>query len=97
MGAASAAAAIGFINMLGNLGGSVGPTVMGATFSNRHYATGLFIMAAFPLVSVAMILLVGHLRRDRLRTAREEPRHPLAPPIATDQIQVGKDQIRGAP
>jgi len=72
MGAASAAAAIGFINMIGNLGGFVGPTVFGALATEKMYATGLYVLSAFPFVSVGVILLVGHLRRDKLAAARAE-------------------------
>ncbi len=91
MGAASAAAAIGFINMIGNLGGFVGPTVFGAAASKKMYATGLFILSAFPMVSVAVILLVGHLRRDKLRAAQEEGHGapaPVAAAPAGDGIRV---------
>jgi ACS family tartrate transporter-like MFS transporter len=71
MGAASAAAAIGFINMIGNLGGSVGPTVFGWAASRKFYAMGLYILSVFPLLSSAVILIVGYVRRDNLRANRE--------------------------
>jgi MFS family permease len=67
MGAAGAAAAIGFINMIGNLGGSVGPTVLGSYVEQKKFAEGLFVLSIFPLLSVALILLVGYLRSDRLK------------------------------
>jgi len=72
MGAAAAAAAIGFINMLGNLGGSVGPTIFGSFLANKLYAPGLYVLGAFPLGSVAVILFVGWMRRDRIEAARHE-------------------------
>jgi ACS family tartrate transporter-like MFS transporter len=72
MGAAAAAAAIGFINMLGNLGGSVGPTIFGAFSDQKRYAEGLFLLSVFPLGSVAVILFVGWLRRDRIAASRAE-------------------------
>jgi len=72
MGAAAAAAAIGFINMLGNLGGSVGPTIFGSFLANKLYAPGLYVLGAFPLGSVAVILFVGWIRRDRIAAARQE-------------------------
>jgi sugar phosphate permease len=72
MGATAAASAIGFINMIGNLGGSVGPTLFGEAADKREYARGLFTLAPFPLVAVAIILLVGYLRRDRLRASRTQ-------------------------
>lgn len=71
MGAAAAAAAIGFINMIGNLGGFVGPTLFGDAAKEGEYARGLYTLAPFPLVSVAVILLIGYLRRDRLRASRQ--------------------------
>lgn len=70
MGAAAAAAAIGFINMIGNLGGFVGPTLFGEAAKKGEYARGLLTLAPFPFASMLIILLVGYLRRDRLRAAR---------------------------
>jgi nitrate/nitrite transporter NarK len=70
MGAAAAASAFGFINMIGNLGGFVGPSLFGAAAAQKEYARGLYTLAPFPLVSVAIILLIGYLRRDRLQASR---------------------------
>ncbi|MGL4554978.1 MAG: MFS transporter [Gemmataceae bacterium] len=74
MGAASAAAAIGFINMLGNLGGFFGPTLIGGLIGDAakegKYARGLFTLAPFPLVSMLIILFIGYMRRDKLAAAR---------------------------
>jgi ACS family tartrate transporter-like MFS transporter len=71
LGAAAAASAIGFINMIGNLGGFVGPVLVGESAEGQtSFATSLFILAPFPLFSVAFILAVGYLRRDRLRASR---------------------------
>ena len=70
MGAAAAASAIGFINMIGNLGGFVGPSLFGEAAAQKEYARGLYLLAPFPLVSVAIILFIGYLRRDRLRASR---------------------------
>jgi ACS family tartrate transporter-like MFS transporter len=70
MGAAAAAAAIGFINMIGNLGGSVGPTIFGSFAEAKRFDIGLYLLSVFPLGSVAVILFVGWLRRDRLRASR---------------------------
>jgi sugar phosphate permease len=72
MGAVAAAGAIGFINMIGNLGGFVGPTLFGDAAQKKEFARGLFTLAPFPLVSVAIILFVGYLRRDRLAAARKD-------------------------
>lgn len=69
LGAAAAASAIGFINMIGNVGGFVGPTLFAEAAEKKEFARGLFLLAPFPLGSVAIILFVGYLRRDRLRAA----------------------------
>ncbi|MBY0230695.1 MAG: MFS transporter [Gemmataceae bacterium] len=79
MGAAGAAAAIGFINMIGNFGGFVGPVVFGRAAAVKAYATGLFILAPFPLASALIILLVGYLRREKLQAARESILNEAAP------------------
>ena len=68
LGAVAAAAAIGFINMVGNMGGFVGPVIFGGAAENKEFARGLALLAPFPLISVAIILFVGYLRRDRLPT-----------------------------
>jgi nitrate/nitrite transporter NarK len=56
--------------MIGNLGGFVGPSLFGEAAAQKEYARGLFTLAPFPLVSVAIILFIGYLRRDRLRASR---------------------------
>jgi MFS transporter, ACS family, tartrate transporter len=67
LGATAAASAIGFINMIGNLGGSVGSIMMGKASEGRtSFALALFLLAPFPLVSAAIILFVAYLRRDVL-------------------------------
>lgn len=64
LGAVAAASAIGFVNMIGNLGGFVGPDIVGtAKTIQTTYATGLLRMAPFPLMSAVIILLVGYFRR----------------------------------
>ena len=67
-------AAIGSIDVIGNLGGLVGPTLFGTLVEKKQYATGLYVLSVLPLPSVATILVVGHLRRDRLRAARAAAR-----------------------
>lgn len=68
MGATAAASAIGFINMIGNFGGSVGPYIVGnASVGQPGFADALFRLAAFPLLAAAIILLVGLLKRKQLR------------------------------
>jgi len=64
LGSAAAASAIGFINMMGNLGGSLGPTMVGeAAEGQTTFALALYRLAPFPLIAVAIILFVGWLRR----------------------------------
>jgi sugar phosphate permease len=72
LGAAAAASAIGFINMIGNLGGFFGPAWVGeASKSQVNFAPALLRMAPFPLISVVLILIVGWTRRKTL--ARPHP------------------------
>jgi ACS family tartrate transporter-like MFS transporter len=64
LGAASAASAIGFINMIGNLGGFVGPYVVGRSATDTaSFADALFKLAPFPIVAAAVVLLVALYRR----------------------------------
>ncbi len=64
LGSAAAASAIGFINMIGNLGGSLGPTMVGkAADGQTTFAPALYRLAPFPLIAVGIILYVGWLRR----------------------------------
>lgn len=66
LGAGAAASAIGFINMIGNLGGFVGPWVVGrAATDNPSFADALFRIAPFPIVASVVILIVALYRRAR--------------------------------
>ncbi len=65
LGSTAAASAIGFINMIGNLGGSVGPVIVGDAAKNNDFATGLWRIAIFPFIGAATILLVGYAQRRR--------------------------------
>jgi len=63
LGATVAASAIGFINMIGNLGGSVGPWIVGKQASGQSsFARGLLSIAPWPIIAAAIILLVGYTR-----------------------------------
>jgi ACS family tartrate transporter-like MFS transporter len=63
LGATTAAAAIGFINMLGNLGGSVGPMMVGKTPEGQtSFAPALLRLAPWPLLSAGIILIIGYTR-----------------------------------
>lgn len=65
LGSTAAASAIGFINMIGNLGGSVGPVIIGDAAKNGDFVTGLWRIAIFPFIGAATILLVGYAQRRR--------------------------------
>jgi MFS transporter, ACS family, tartrate transporter len=57
---AAAAASIGMINSFGNLGGWVGPTVLGAVKqSTDSYRTGLWFLATSMIISAIIILNIG--------------------------------------
>jgi len=57
---AAAAGSIGLINSIGNLGGFLGPTVLGAVEkSTGSYAGGLWFLCASMLVSSAIIFFLG--------------------------------------
>lgn len=64
LGATAAASAIGFINMVGNLGGSLGPTLVGkAATTDANFAGGLLKLAPWPLMAATTILIVSYVRR----------------------------------
>jgi MFS transporter, ACS family, tartrate transporter len=58
----AAAASIGFINCLGNLGGFVGPLIMGSLVAHTHsFHAGLWLLVgSFLLSSALMIAVRGH-------------------------------------
>lgn len=57
---AAAAGSIGLINSVGNLGGFLGPTVLGAVEkSTGSYAGGLYFLCASMIVSSAIIFFLG--------------------------------------
>jgi ACS family tartrate transporter-like MFS transporter len=60
MAESAAAASIGLINSFGNLGGWVGPTVVGVVRQHTgSYRAGLWFLAASMVVSAAIILSLG--------------------------------------
>jgi ACS family tartrate transporter-like MFS transporter len=65
LGSVAAASAIGFINMIGNLGGSLGPVIIGDAAKNNDFATGLWRIALFPFLGAFATLVVAYLRRSR--------------------------------
>jgi MFS transporter, ACS family, tartrate transporter len=59
LGGATAAASIGAINCLGNLGGFVGPYLLGAvSTATGSYSTGIWYLAGASLLAAILILLV---------------------------------------
>jgi MFS family permease len=68
LGATAAAAAIGFINMIGNLGGFLGPTLVGeATKGATSFAPALWRLAPWPIMSAVVVLGLGWWRSTRTR------------------------------
>lgn len=64
LGGATAASAIGFINMIGNLGGFLGPVLVGtAAKGQTSFAPALARIAIFPIIGAVIVLVVGYLRR----------------------------------
>jgi ACS family tartrate transporter-like MFS transporter len=64
LGGATAASAIGFINMIGNLGGFLGPVLVGAAAKGQtSFAPALMRIAIFPVIGAVIVLAVGYLRR----------------------------------
>jgi sugar phosphate permease len=69
LGTTAAASAIGFINMTGNLGGFVGPAMMGGYVEHDEIARGLAFLSCFPLTAAIIIVFVGWTRRSRRKPA----------------------------
>ena len=91
LGATAAAAAIGFINMIGNLGGSAGPWLFGWILDRTHsLALAILSVAAWPVVGAAIILIVGYTRR-RL------PAPSGATALQRNDVAVGKADDPPAP
>jgi ACS family tartrate transporter-like MFS transporter len=66
----AAAASIGLINAVGNLGGFVGPLVMGYLAGRTHsFAPGLLYLVASLFVSGVLMLAVGASRRSGVQDA----------------------------
>jgi ACS family tartrate transporter-like MFS transporter len=70
LGSTAAASAIGFINMIGNFGGFVGPKVIGDAAKTADFATGLWRIAPFSFVAAAIVLAVGYWRRGETRVEK---------------------------
>ena len=64
LGATGAASAIGFINMVGNMGGFVGPYVIGQSLTGDNgYGWAMLRTCIFPILSGAIVLAVGLYRQ----------------------------------
>jgi MFS transporter, ACS family, tartrate transporter len=60
LSASAAAASIGMINSFGNLGGAVGPSMLGKVKENTgSYAIGLWILATSMTISACIIIMIG--------------------------------------
>jgi ACS family tartrate transporter-like MFS transporter len=67
LGGTAAAAGIAMINSVGNLGGFVGPTVMGWTRKvSQDYTAGLLFLAAGLVMEALLVLSLRLPRRDRV-------------------------------
>jgi ACS family tartrate transporter-like MFS transporter len=60
----AAAAGIAAINATGNLGGFVGPYIVGATARGGDFSTGLYVMAGCALTSAVLSLVLKYLKWD---------------------------------
>jgi MFS transporter, ACS family, tartrate transporter len=66
LGSTAAASAIGFINMTGNLGGSLGTTIVGyAKTHSEGFRLGLLLAAPWPIASALIVLIVAYVRRRK--------------------------------
>jgi sugar phosphate permease len=75
LGSIAAASAIGFINMIGNLGGFYGPRVVGMLTSGQtSFAPALRIIAIGPLVSAVIILILGYTGRQVSPVPQADPK-----------------------
>jgi ACS family tartrate transporter-like MFS transporter len=75
LGGAGAAASIGAINCFGNLGGFVGPYLVGAlSASSGSYAGGVWCLAGISVLGAVLILLVRNApSNDKQGSVRGEP------------------------
>jgi MFS transporter, ACS family, tartrate transporter len=64
LGTSAAATAVGFINMIGNLGGYFGPTFVGkAKEGNVDFSAALWKLAPWPLMAALIILALAAVRQ----------------------------------
>ena len=73
LSASAAAGGIAFINALGNLGGFVGPYLVGWTQSvTGDYSSGLYVLATFAAVSALLGIVLSRLNWERADTQTTE-------------------------
>jgi ACS family tartrate transporter-like MFS transporter len=73
LGATAAASAIGFINMVGNLGGSLGPYLVGkAKTAEANFSVGLLRLAPWPIGAAAIVLIVANVKRRKPTEAGQD-------------------------
>ncbi|MFM1802546.1 MAG: hypothetical protein RJA81_1898 [Planctomycetota bacterium] len=73
LSASAAAASIGMINSFGNLGGAVGPSMLGVVKENTgSYSIGLWILAVSMTISACIIMWIGQqgVRKDKAEAAK---------------------------
>jgi MFS transporter, ACS family, tartrate transporter len=86
LGPTAAASAVGFINMVGNLGGSIGPIMVGnLTSEHDDFAPALLRLAPWPIVAAGIVVFVGCRRR------------PVEPQDLSNRQQAGDAQTGGQP
>jgi ACS family tartrate transporter-like MFS transporter len=67
----AAAASIGFINSIGNLGGFLGPSVLGTVRKTTgSFAGGLYYLCGSMLVTVVILFFLGLGRREPREAVR---------------------------
>ena len=75
---AAAAGSIGLINSVGNLGGFVGPYVLGCVETRTDsFVPGLMYLCFSMVVSATIILTLGLGHRDAKKPAKPSEAHPL--------------------
>jgi MFS transporter, ACS family, tartrate transporter len=89
--ATAAASSVGLINSVGNLGGFLGPYVLG-TFKqgSGSYVTGLYFIATTSLISSGIVLTM-----KLLGSAREEPRNTTSDQLLPAAVTVALDEAAG--
>jgi sugar phosphate permease len=71
LGSTAAASAIGFINMIGNLGGGVGPMIVGnQSVGKVGFAGALYRIAPWSLAAAAVVLLMSYTHRRKTTVAQ---------------------------